>query len=406
MDYGMMQTDTFLAVTSMSQFQKTMMDLVQDQNFVAHGREIARQILNTEFSIAKGGFQLEDPRTGKRRFDSCGLPFLMWDEGLPYCAGKLRETGKKGDLDLADILEAKFLIIKSRVDEAHLLANKAIERNSQVGFFYYVLTLGADRESGLRNAKKGLKCPNLTGYVKYGLLYRAAEHASDLAIIKLQKARADVQVVQEGYAFAQSAFEDTKTYIQQAPPDGRSMLTVCYIHMLLLVLLHGHEQGTDLPQLHKTRELLSIGEEAARHVGRSVMPTLRRLAIFTIIDHLPAAAKEWGEITERYAETVKENDLDKDKAGDSLAAWLEHVEIGDTNNVGESLHGSHYFNTTFRFDDVTLYRCSWCGNPSAILRKCKGCGKTRYCDGACQKEHWAASHRRACARKHEQESEE
>ena len=28
-------------------------------------------------------------------------------------------------------------------------------------------------------------------------------------------------------------------------------------------------------------------------------------------------------------------------------------------------------------NNAALYRCTWCGNPSAVLRKCGGCGKTR-----------------------------
>ena len=28
-------------------------------------------------------------------------------------------------------------------------------------------------------------------------------------------------------------------------------------------------------------------------------------------------------------------------------------------------------------ENTQLYRCSWCTNPSAILRKCSGCGKAR-----------------------------
>ena len=80
-------------------------------------------------------------------------------------------------------------------------------------------------------------------------MYRAAEHACDTALRKLQDASHDPQQLHEGYAFAVSAWEDTRTFIQQAPPDGRSMLSVCYLHTLMSILLHGHEQTPDLPRL-------------------------------------------------------------------------------------------------------------------------------------------------------------
>lgn len=65
-------------------------------------------------------------------------------------------------------------------------------------------------------------------------------------------------------------------------------------------------------------------------------------------------------------------------------------------------------------ETLSLYRCAWCGNPSASLRKCmhcrytlitcgfltvynagSGCGKVRYCDTNCQKMGWN-SHKKAC----------
>jgi hypothetical protein len=92
-----------------------------------------------------------------------------------------------------------------------------------------------------------------------------------------------------------------------------------------------------------------------------------------------------------------------DKAEDDLAAWL-----GDEHFEGEDRPA------TFNDSHVELYRCSWCGNPSAILRKCAGCSKTRYalrfiiihpflshfryCDASCQKSHWK-EHKKACDKK-------
>lgn len=68
---------------------------------------VAELILKTEHSIAQGGWQAENPRTGKLEVRNIGLPFAMWLEALPYCAGVLRKSGKAKDLDDADILELK-----------------------------------------------------------------------------------------------------------------------------------------------------------------------------------------------------------------------------------------------------------------------------------------------------------
>lgn len=62
---------------------------------------------------------------------------------------------------------------------------------------------------------------------------------------------------------------------------------------------------------------------------------------------------------------------------------------------------------------MKLGNCSWCGGPSAALKRCAACGKTRYvvwlfgicrcltqacnryCDSGCQKQHWK-THKTEC----------
>ncbi|KLO05731.1 hypothetical protein SCHPADRAFT_714784 [Schizopora paradoxa] len=51
--------------------------------------------------------------------------------------------------------------------------------------------------------------------------------------------------------------------------------------------------------------------------------------------------------------------------------------------------------SSLHFNNVPLYQCSWCESTSAVLRKCSRCEKARYCDAACQKNHWTV-HRQTC----------
>ncbi|VDB88342.1 unnamed protein product [Peniophora sp. CBMAI 1063] len=403
--FGAEKSDTYLSIQGTKHFMEAMKAVAGDRDFIKCGRRVAELILRTEHSITQGGWQVENPRTGKFEMNNMGLPFTMWHESLPACARELRKTGRAKDLDDADILELKYLIIERRTDEAREIAVRAVERSPTIGFFYYVLAMvNVGKPEGLRDAKKGLKCPNMTGYVKNGLLYRAAEHACDSAVRKLQDAIHDEQQLHEGYAFAVSAWEDSKTYIQQAPPDGRSMLSVCYLHTLLTILLYGHEQTPDLPRLKRTKDIMEIAELAMRHLGRPVSKTETRLAALAFYERLPKASQEWDEVTARLADRVPPGgELDEDKVEDSLAQWLERMDVTDVDNRGHAIHEHRGIHATINLKEVDLYRCSWCGNPSAILRKCRGCGKTRYCDGACQKQHWGASHRKVCARLHEHE---
>ena len=58
-----------------------------------------------------------------------------------------------------------------------------------------------------------------------------------------------------------------------------------------------------------------------------------------------------------------------------LATWLNNLDLdGEQHEEGEDAHGC----ATLRANPkrVELYRCTHCGNPSAVLRKCK-CSKVR-----------------------------
>ena len=166
---------------------------------------------------------------------------------------------------------------------------------------------------------------------------------------------------------------------------------------------------------------MEVAELAMRHLARPVSKTSTRIAALTFYERLQKASKEWDEVTSRLNDKALPGaELDKDKVEDSLAQWLERFDITDVDNRGHAIHEHRGIHATINLSEVDLYRCSWCGNPSAILRKCRGCGKTRCkscgvpvlrliynspldCDAACQKQHWSASHRKVCARLHEQE---
>ena len=70
--------------------------------------------------------------------------------------------------------------------------------------------------------------------------------------------------------------------------------------------------------------------------------------------------------------------VDRSRLEDGLAAWLEDVHLEDgTLEEGPMRCQPSEEVRKVMFEDVELYRCSWCGNPSAGLRRCSGCSKTR-----------------------------
>ncbi|KAJ7512500.1 hypothetical protein B0H11DRAFT_1951488 [Mycena galericulata] len=392
--YGFQQCETYLTVQTASEFQQAMINSVQTHDLYALGITLASLILRTEFSISEGSFQSENPRNGRREAATdLGLPFIMWSDALPHCAKAIREKGLPAEADMADILDIKYFIVKQRIPDALKLANVCLKRNPDFAYAHYALTLTADCVVGLRAAKKGMKCRKITPFVRFQMMQRAVEHAGDMGVQILQEtASAGDKKWEEGIAFLMSALEDSKTYILEAPPDNRHMKNVLYWNILLRITIED-EINADLRELQDSIRKLKIADDFSNWVGVPPPQTNLRLTQQTVVKLFHAAAEEWGDFV------VNNSRLDQptpssEKAEDDLATWLGDVHLEDGGELDEL--GHPHPPATFSTSRVTLFRCSWCGNPSAVLRKCAGCSKARYCDGACQKSHWK-EHKRSCA---------
>jgi hypothetical protein len=121
---------------------------------------------------------------------------------------------------------------------------------------------------------------------------------------------------------------------------------------------------------------LKFADDFSIFVGNTPPKTELRLAQQSIISLYPAAVKEWGKVIARFDsfKTKEEPSISPGKAEDDLAAWLDdlHMDSGE-----QEAHPETFSHPVFNSDHVALYRCSWCGNSSAVLRKCSGCTKTR-----------------------------
>ncbi|TFK49395.1 hypothetical protein OE88DRAFT_1737014 [Heliocybe sulcata] len=397
MRYGPTRCDAYLTVYSYNDHTKAIMQNAQDHDFYKLGKVVGRLITTTEFCMAEGFFQADsddvDTVTGMPAAMDVGLPYVFWSDALPYCTKALRD---KGDLDLADIIELKYLIMKQRHPECFELAKEAIKRNPQAAYYYYAVTTATtDLSVGLRYAKKGLKAKQTTPFVRFALLHRAVDHAGTLGLNVLTSAAGYHAATkwEEGVAFLTSAREDAKTFIEGAPPDSRHMKNMLNWYIILTILLQGPDMSPELRELDDMLRKVELAEEFSRFYGYPVPDTLTRLTRQTVLSLYTVAVAEWSSIIRRFDEEIDGHDpseLSKERREDDLAAWLDDVHLHEHQSHAESC--SH---PRVNVNDVSLYRCSWCGNPSAVLRKCSGCSKTRYCDAGCQKSHWS-THKSLC----------
>ncbi|KAI0262816.1 hypothetical protein BC834DRAFT_828493 [Gloeopeniophorella convolvens] len=411
--YGPRRLETTLTMACTVDFQKAMLRAAQTRDLAELGAYLAELVVRTEFSLPQGEFRVEDRKTGKLSTDSLGMPWIKWEDAPPFCAAALRTRGKPGDADAADIIEIKGLLKQARLDEAHALARSAISRSPQLPFFHYALALGKDFANGVRAARQGLRCssagPGSPGYIRHALLYRGAEHGSELALAKLHTALMSGKELEEGFAAALCALEDTSAFINEAPPDMRCGGEVASIYTLMLFLVRGHELRDGFPELRDANKRLELVDDFARFLELPIRHTQMRQTRLTIIYCMKMAQQEWGATIHAIADGAPETAATPDAAEAALAAWLERTVADDADSPSDHAHCAHaqegmYMHPRISLNDVELYRCSWCGAPSAILRRCSGCQRTRYCDGGCQKQHWTGGHRKVCKR--ETKSEE
>ena len=119
---------------------------------------------------------------------------------------------------------------------------------------------------------------------------------------------------------------------------------------------------------------LKFADDFSVFIGSTPPRTELRLAQQNIVSLYTAAVKEWGDVIVRFDDltTDEEPSISPEKAEDDLAAWLDDMDGGH-----HEAHTEMFSHPVLNNNHVALYRCSWCGNPSAVLRKCSGCAKTR-----------------------------
>lgn len=95
----------------------------------------------------------------------------------------------------------------------------------------------------------------------------------------------------------------------------------------------------------------------------------------------PKAIKDFASTITYYDaiyDTASKEEKSVAGAEDTLAAWLDEISHEDDEDGHH--HDTHCINPRINSNSVELYRCTYCRNPSAALRKCSGCGKVRYGD--------------------------
>ncbi|KAL0958070.1 hypothetical protein HGRIS_000248 [Hohenbuehelia grisea] len=304
------------------------------------------------------------------------LPFTRCSAALPFCAKALRATGVPEDLDFADMLEIKSFMANQRDMDAVNLGRLAAERSPDTAYFYWAASLTGDSLVGLRMGKKGLKCKKITPCIRLCLIIRAIEHETALGIRYIAKANSSDSAWELGAAFLMSALEDAKIYMDEAPPDNRHMSTVIswYIILKIIFLDVDPELNADLSPVKDALAQLKSTDELLKFLGLDSFKTTARMVQEAVVKLYAPALDEW---REAMLKAFKDPDtVDKplpEETEESIASWLARSSLED-----EAHHATIRRAGQDRLPNIPgLYKCSWCNTPSAGLRRCGGCEKTR-----------------------------
>lgn len=118
------------------------------------------------------------------------------------------------------------------------------------------------------------------------------------------------------------------------------------------------------------------------------MDTQLRLCQQMVTKLYPSALKEWADTIKRFDKLRNAEGRGLDAVAplppgqveDDLATWFEDLRVDDGPEIDRSFEakaGCVHPALSGYSSNLDLYRCSWCGNPSAALRKCGKCAKTR-----------------------------
>nr|GAT49262.1 SET and MYND-domain-containing protein 3 [Mycena chlorophos] len=422
--WGLQKTVMFTMVASNREFAAALGPVyASGSGMYEAGKKIAELVVGSENAFTDGNFPLVNPVNGQRMLPTGGpsspSPLLLWSDMLPVCAQAIRDEKIASETHLADALDLKFMLMRRRYTEAIALARRALTRNPDFAYPYYILMLAQTGEPALRAAKRGLQCTpgpqNLTPFLRWQFLHRGSELACNLGMVAIDAPGADGNPSMDvGVAMIMKAVEDWEAFVKEAPPDHRDMRTACS-WLILLRIMTLPRLSDDLRELQPLIDRLKFCVDFNKWLHLPILKTQLSLVAQATLDSFPTAWKEWGKSIASVRNIEKAYTAQKMEV--DLAAWMAGLPVAYVNDIcgcgqehgDEGDHGHEHEHGHApavrgpgpaprkdpKEDKTQLYRCSFCSNPSAVLRKCAGCSEARYCDESCQKQHWKA-HKREC----------
>ncbi|KAI1781733.1 hypothetical protein LXA43DRAFT_1069825 [Ganoderma leucocontextum] len=287
--------------TTMEYFT-AMAQAARDRDFCTLGHKLADLFQQSPSSIEAPCEQFQ------RVTDVSPTPyqtFSLCSDVVLGCARALRVKGSARDCVAADILELKFLLMRNRLNEAISLGTRVLEREPNLAFAYYIVSLGNHPEHSLRAAKAGLDCPDLTPFLRQHMLWRAIDLSTRRAFAMMLRPGVrtrDIAACEESEILVREALEDAQTLIDEMPPDTPLLMTILGWAIILTFIIHGNRLNETLGEIKPFLRRITMTTDLMRYFGYSVNKTDIYMTWRVISRTYVSSFEEWGSLVNSYDE--------------------------------------------------------------------------------------------------------
>ncbi|TFK93205.1 hypothetical protein K466DRAFT_145209 [Polyporus arcularius HHB13444] len=334
-----------------------------------------------------------------------------WPELLRTAAATLRADPSL--LDKADVLDLEYITRADPWGAAASRAEQVLARNPAHAYAHAVFCGHAsDYEAALQIARRALELDDLTPYLKRQFLYQAAELSCKKAFaILLNMNPFDSDKTRIGRHEMNLGLQYTYDYIKAAPGDCRDLPNVLDLCINMSIILGGPELGDDIGDIRTLTNALETSIRLLQASGYPNWDNRIRTDHRLYTRHFPQGFKKWKRVLtefDRQDHAIRATmnfpptrDCTCRSAPQDPGSSCTHraTEVGadwwkqSPTTIYSLLRGPlrcccNRPRVQFGPDLVLLYRCTWCADATALVRKCTGCENAWYCNPTCQRADW------------------
>ncbi|RPD56918.1 hypothetical protein L226DRAFT_615299 [Lentinus tigrinus ALCF2SS1-7] len=324
------------------------------------------------------------------------------------------------------ILERGVLSNPSDSDIVAEHAHQILHWEPAHAYAHVVLSENASHlEWALQTVLAGLELQDLTPHLKRRLLLRGLDLSYQKGCAILLGANAtELQRLRVGRGWLRVGLDYAHQFIKEAPKDSQDLPHVADLCMCMTLILRGPSLGEDLASIQPILRVLDRSLAALKELGIEVGDNPIRAGNRLFVQHYPRGLEKWGDFLTNFHEQdhmirasikypQKSDRVLENTEGDNPGEGQMEPGNSDStvwwgNAAATSIHALLHgpLRCCCRASEsngrvqlgpglVALLQCTWCGDTTALIKRCRGCKQAWYCNSTCQRAHWP-EHRKEC----------